>query len=149
MQQNLMHVVGLSAEEQVALKLILSNYTKMLVKAYMMDASKLDGDERAVVERWRRVCYAFDTYDVITSTMPSLISYSNNGAKPQLFRFLPKGIKTVLQAIDAFDSNSNAGMEVEEVQVVEAVGALLREKFVESSKYYYTNEEIQKEWKRR
>ena len=138
---NTMHVVTLSPEEQLTVKLVAQNYIKLITKMYMADLIQ-SNSEWDVPEKWNRFCRLFDGYEEMTHHMPT--PYDMQHARTKLFNFTSRGMRQLLKMFETYNPAHTGNMEIEAIQIIESNIEQLKDKLTESSRHQYTEEEIRK-----
>lgn len=139
MPDDLMHVVTLSAEEQLTVKLLAQNFVKIVTKLHMTDLLKSDND-KDLRDRWDRFCRTFDAYEELCHNMPT--PYDMERAKTKLFNFSSRGMRQILKMFDTYNPAHTGNMETEAMQIIEANIDVLKTKMSESARYQYSANEV-------
>lgn len=139
-QESLMHVVALSPEEQLTLVLLSKNYLKLMGKSYMHDLASGSATSGDADEKWRRWCRLSDVIEELTYQMPTAFNFDN--ARSRLLQYTSRGIKAIIKIANFYDP-SNAAMESEAMQVVDANIDRLKAKLKESENFTFTRSEVE------
>ena len=136
------HVMSLSPEYQLALRLILSNHFKLQVK-FIMDYIIMNPQMTTVDKKWRYISSLFDMYEDISSNFPSPPRITPNH-KTKMFMFKTLALTYMNSALKRFDPQDNAGLEEEAIQFIMPLYDDLKKLVEKSMKYEYTVDEIRR-----
>ena len=136
------HVMSLSPEHQLALRLILNNHFKLQLK-FMMEYLILNPQISSVTKKWDYIKNLFDMYEDLTSNFPTPPRISPTH-KTRMFMFKTLALTYMKAALQKFDPEDNAGLEEEAIAFIMPMFDDIKKLVEKSMGYEYTLDEIRR-----
>lgn len=139
------HIAALEPAQQLALRFTLSNYMRLQIKSLIISSSP--GQTPIALEmRWQKAKKILDYYENMVEIFPTAKTFDR--ASIQVVYFNQQSMNVMLKSLDMFDPNHNAGMDPDEVGIVEHEIDGLRTLLTNSKQFLYTKAEIERARKR-
>ena len=139
-----LHVMALTADLQVALRLIMENNLKIQIR-FVLDQYELNREARnpvqSVQKLWNTIVKLFDNYEELTGSLASPQALRRTPSK--LFTFSPYAMRYILQGINRFDPEYHGGLESDAITFVNSCYNDIKNLVETSLKHEYTLREIE------
>lgn len=139
------HVAALEPEQQLALRFTLGNYMKLQIKSLITSASSVT-NPASIDARWQKARGILNYYENMVELFPTIKTFDR--AQTQVVYFNTQSLDVMIKSLEMFDARNNAGMEQEEIEIVEHEFDALKSLLTNSRKFLYTKAEIERARKR-
>ena len=140
-EDNKMHIMALTGEYQLALRLLLAHHFQMQLR-YVLDFLVLNPTFTNVSKKWSTLVSAFQAYEDLTHTYPTAETVAK--ARTRVFIYNTPAMNCLVSAVERFTKDSSESMPADAFSFISLHYDGLKSLIETSCKHMYTQDEIKR-----